>query len=54
MRSDFQLDTSVLRKPLFSDVELGHDLDPRDDGGLEFLWNRFDIMKDTVNPVPDL
>ena len=51
---DAELETAVLRDPLFRDVELGHDLDARDDRLVEFLVDRLHrLVQHAVDPVLD-
>ena len=50
---DAQFDPTVLRQSLFGDVEFCHDLQTRDDGGLEAIdlrWNGL-VLKDAVDTV---
>ena len=49
-----QADPAVLGEAPLGDVELRHDLDPGDDGGLESLGGGLDIVKNAVDAVPDL
>ena len=49
-----QLDAAVLRQPPLGDVELGHDLDAADHGGLQLLGRGFDVVQDAVDPVAHL
>ena len=37
--------------PLFRDADVGHDLQPRDDGKLETLGRGFDLVQHAVDPV---
>ena len=47
-------DPAVLGQPSLGDVELRHDLHAGDDGGLEPLGDRLDVVQDAVNPVAHL
>ena len=49
-----ELDAPVLRQPALGDVELRHDLDAGDDGGLETPGRCLDVVQHAVDPVPDL
>ena len=45
----------VLRNAPFGDIELGHDLDPGDDGGVMLLGNgRHGLLENAVDPVLDV
>src|SRR5260370_23064193 len=46
-----QLDAAVLRQPALGDVEPRHDLDARDDGGLQPRRRWLDLMQHTVVSV---
>ena len=48
-----QHDAAVLRQPLFADVELGHDLEPRSDGVLQFQRRIHDQLQNSVNAEAD-
>ena len=45
------LDAAVLRQPLLRDVELGHDLDARDDGVAKLHRRVHDVVENPVNAV---
>ena len=47
------LDAAVLRQAALRDVELGHQLETRDDGGLHFFGRRFLILQNTVDTEAD-
>ena len=49
-----QLDAAVLRQAALGDVELGHDLDARDDRGLQPARRRLDVVEHAVDAVADL
>ena len=48
-----QPNAAVLRQPSFGDVEVGHDLDPRNDGSRQAARRRFDFVQHAVDPVAD-
>ena len=48
-----QHDAAVLRQPLFADVELGHDLEARSDGVLQFQRRIHDRLQHAVNTEAD-
>src|SRR4029078_8376572 len=50
---DAQSDSPVLRYPALGDVEVGHDLDPRDQPGGEALRDRRRVDDDAVDPETD-
>ena len=50
---DGQADAPVLRDPPLGDVELGHDLDPRDDAGSHPSRDRRQVVEDAVDAQPD-
>ncbi len=47
-------DPAVLGKALLGDVQLGHDLEARNDGRLVPLGRAQPVVEDSVDPVPDL
>ena len=47
------LDAAVLGQPPLGDVQLGHDLDPGGDGGLEAGRRLHDLVQDAVDAVAD-
>src|SRR5437867_2853412 len=50
--TDFQLETAVLWHALFGDVQLGHDLDAGNDGGVELLVDGLHgVDKYAVDPI---
>src|SRR5437870_2920581 len=48
-----ELDAAVLGEAAFGDVEVGHDLDAGDEGGLEALGGDHDLVEDAVHPEAD-
>ena len=48
-----QPDAAVLRQPALGDVEVGHDLDPRDHRRREPARRRLDLVQHAVDPVAD-
>ena len=48
-----ELDASVLRQSPLGDVQVCHDLQARDERGLNPLGRRHDLVQDAVDPVPD-
>ena len=50
---DAQPDAAVLRQPALGDVEVGHDLDPRDHRRRQPLRRRLDLVQHAVDPVAD-
>ncbi len=48
-----QFDAAVLREALLGDVELGEDLDARDDGVAQFHRGGHHLVEDAVHPEPD-
>ena len=51
---DRHVDPPVLRESAFGDVQVGHDLDARDDRGLQRLGRRHHVVQQTVDPVAHL
>ena len=51
---DFVFDLPVLGKPPFGDIEVGHDLDPRDDGGTVFVGKTLEEDALPVDPETDV
>ena len=49
-----ELDAAVLRQAALGDVELRHDLDARDDRGLQPARRRLDVVQHAVDAVADL
>ena len=50
---DFDFDASVLRETAFGDIELGHQLEARDDGGLHFARRHVLVEEDAVDAEAD-
>ena len=49
-----QPDAAVLRQPALGDVQVGHDLDPRDHRGRQALGRRLDVVQHAVDAVADV
>ena len=48
-----QGDATILRQALLGDIETGHDLDARDEGGGEFArWGKY-FNQVAIDPIPD-
>ena len=47
------LDAAVLRQAALGDIELGHQLDARDHGGLQFARRRFLIVEHAIDAIAD-
>ena len=47
------LDAAVLRQPALGDVQLGHQLDARDHGGLQFARRRVLIVEHAIHAIAD-
>ena len=47
------LDAAVLRQPALGDVEAGHDLEARDDGGAQAERQCLDLPQQAVDTEPD-
>src|SRR5437762_4613294 len=52
-RAVAQLDAAVLGQPALGDVKVRHDLEPRDDRGLEPLGRCQQLVQDAVDAEPD-
>ena len=50
---DLDLDAAVLRETALGDVELGHQLEARDDGGLHFARGHVLVEQDAVDAEAD-
>ena len=50
---DLDLDAAVLRQAALGDVELGHQLQARDDGGLQFARRRFLVEEHAIHAEAD-
>ena len=51
--SDLDLDAAVLRQAALGDIQLGHQLQARDDGGLQLARRRFLVEEHAVDAVAD-
>ena len=51
--SDLDLDAAVLRQAALGDIQLGHQLEARDDGGLQFARRRFLVEEHAIHAEAD-